>query len=151
MAMSMMSQWFGLSAPAASAASSPSTPQQRSAPDAAGRPRPLAIHTPGQAPQQQSQLPSRPLQKTKSDELLRDFDAMRFLADVDDRLKVHRTPLPEEHAGRLEALYAQALADGCQPLMDIVEHFETLAVALRGCAGSSNLPPPKVVESRVVQ
>lgn len=81
--------------------------------------------------------------RTKSDELLSDFDAMRFLAAVDARLKVDRAPLRQHEVDRLEAFYAQACADNCQPLQDIVEHFETEFQRLQRSIGpsGSTLPP----------
>lgn len=127
MVLSIMSQFFGLS----------SEPAPEEA--AATRPRPLAIAPAGSAP------PRRPaLAKTKSDELLRDFESMRFLSAVDECLKVDRAGLTPEAAGRLEALYAQATADDCTMLLDILDHFETELRRLRAdarCGAASSAAP----------
>lgn len=64
------------------------------------------------------------LRKTKSDELLRDFDVMRFLGRVDERLKEQRALLSRAELDRLSTLHAQAAADECAALSDIIEHFE---------------------------
>lgn len=126
MVLAVMSQWFGMSAERASAPA----------------PRPLTIAPNDAAPR------ARPaLAKTKSDELLRDFESMRFLAAVDARLKVDRAALRPEDAGRLEALYAQATADDCVVLLDILDHFETELKRLRadsrcGAASSSAVVVP---------
>jgi hypothetical protein len=131
MVLSVMSQWFGMSSEPESASSAPPTPA------AAAAPRPLTIAAAGAPPPAR-----RPLAKTKSDELLRDFESMRFLAAVDARLKVDRAALCAEDADRLEVLYAQAQHDGCEALLDILDHFETcwrrLRTDSRCGAGSSS-------------
>lgn len=137
----MMSQWLGLS----SSSDSPSSS------DKSSHVRPLCIAksnsntTATDLSKSSNVASSQSLPRTKSDEVLFDFDAMRFLAAVDARLKVDRAPLPQEDVDRLEALYAQACADDCQPLLDIVEHFETEFRRLRNAFGAgasaSTLPP----------
>jgi hypothetical protein len=129
MVLGVMSQWFGLQ----SEAPTPSPPAPRAAAH-----RPLTI-APADAPPPPP--PPRPLSKTKSDELLRDFEAMRFLAAVDARLTVDRAAPRAEDAGRLEALYLQAQADDCEVLLDILDHFETEFRRLRTerrCGGGSS-------------
>lgn len=64
------------------------------------------------------------LRKTKSDELLRDFEVMRFLSRVDEHLKLHNSALSRADLERLQTLHAQAVADNCGLLTDIIEHFE---------------------------
>lgn len=102
--MAMLSQWLGLE------------PKEQSRPtsgitiSAEGKKRPPA--------------PTVPLRKTKSEELLRDLDVMRFLGAVDERLKEDGAPLARAELERLQTLYAQACADECGILLDIIEHFE---------------------------
>jgi hypothetical protein len=84
------------------------------------------------------------MRKTRSDELLRDFEAMRFLARVDGALHARGAPLSNEDICRLEALYEQACYDGSEALQDILEHLESVANATRwqqrdaGPSGSSS-------------
>lgn len=65
-----------------------------------------------------------PLRKTKSDELLRDFEVMRFLCAIDERLKREEQLLSRSDLDRLQTLHAQATADQCSLLSDIIDHFE---------------------------
>lgn len=66
----------------------------------------------------------KPLRKTKSDELLRDFEVMRFLGRVDELLKEEGKLVPRADLDRLQTLHAQAISDECVLLADIIEHFE---------------------------
>lgn len=67
---------------------------------------------------------SETLRKTKSDELLRDFEVMRFLSRIDERIKEHEQLLSRTDLDRLNTLHAQAMMDRCTLLTDIIEHFE---------------------------
>lgn len=70
---------------------------------------------------------------------------MRFLAGVDERLKRHGYPLSPAHLDRLRTLHAQAAADHCALLADLIDHFETEKDLLRlrgGGAGSAADPLP---------
>lgn len=88
-----------------------------------------------------------PLRKTKSDEILSDFDAMRFLCTIDETLKRQEKLLTRDELDRLQTLHAQANADECALLMDIIDHFEMeheklryrLANAAPGSAASDAL------------
>lgn len=88
-----------------------------------------------------------PLRKTKSDEILRDFDAMRFLCEIDESLKRQEKLLSSAELDRLQTLYAQASVDQCSLLLDIIDHFEMeheklrcrLANAAPGSAASDAL------------
>lgn len=64
------------------------------------------------------------LKKTKSDEILRDFDVMRFLCRVDERLHERCLPLQQPDLDRLQTFHAQASADNCTLLIDIIDHLE---------------------------
>lgn len=74
---------------------------------------------------------SSTLHKTKSDELLRDFEVMRFLSHVDQRLKQDRTLISQSDFDRLQTLHSQAASDNNHLLSDIVEHFEAEYEKLR--------------------
>lgn len=102
--MAMLSQWLGLE------------PKERSCSTQG-----IIISSEGK---KKTPAATPPLRKTKSDELLRDFDVMRFLGAVDERLKEHGAPLTRAELERLQTLYAQACADECGILSDIIEHFE---------------------------
>lgn len=156
MVMSIMSQWFGMGSATATPSAedtwtSESTPSGETL-TGMGRPRPLRIEPAGtdtlRASESSSDCSSsdsspRKKARTKSDELLGDFDAMRFLAEVDTRLNMYRSAPTEDDLQRLEAFYAQAQMDGCEPLLDIVEHFEEVAQTLKSGSGSSDVPPLK--------
>lgn len=104
--MAMLSQWLGLE---------PREPE-RSAPG-------ITISSDGKrkSPKKDS---AKPLRKTKSDELLRDFEVMRFLSAVDERIKEDGALLTRADLDRLQTLHAQASLDECGVLVDIIEHFE---------------------------
>lgn len=74
---------------------------------------------------------SSTLHKTKSDELLRDFEVMRFLSHVDQRLKQDRALISQSDFDRLQTLHSQAASDNNHLLTDIVEHFEAEYEKLR--------------------
>lgn len=81
------------------------------------------------------------LRKTKSDELLLDFEVMRFLCAVDERLKRHNALLTPAQLDRLQTLHAQASLDNCLLLTDIIDHFEMENDKLRyrlACAAPSS-------------
>jgi hypothetical protein len=137
MVSSVWTQWFGLASSAQSSSRQSQSPDaQAPAHNSQTQPqRALAI---APSPSSPSSRPQSPLRKTRSDELLSDFDAMRFLARMDGALR-ERTPLCDEDAARLEALYIQACADGSEVLQDIIEHLERCAARGAGGAGPSRV------------
>lgn len=111
--MAMLGQWLGFDSTDSNTPTS-STPS------------PGGIVISG-SPKKRQTAPSDPpatLRKTKSDELLRDFDVMRFLGTVDEHLKEQGTLLSRAELDRLSTLHAQACVDECAVLTDIIEHFE---------------------------
>lgn len=109
--MAILGQWLGFE----STNSATPPPHTRS-------PGGIVISGPRKRPSPSSE--SSTLRKTKSDELLRDFDVMRFLGRVDERLKEQRTLLSSAELDRLSTLHVQAAVDECALLTDIIEHFE---------------------------
>lgn len=112
--MAMLGQWLGFD----SAASNPRHPSP-SRPSPGG----IVISEKKKTPSPSTDA-SAQLRKTKSDELLRDFEVMGFLGSVDERLKEQGTLLSRADLDRLQTLHAQACADECGVLSDIIEHFE---------------------------
>lgn len=111
--MAMLGQWLGFET-------------SRPTPTPAGPPLVITPSKLSSTTSTSSSAPSAtaPLRKTKSDELLRDFEVMRFLATIDERLKDHGYPLSQPDLDRLQTLHAQAVSDQCNILADIIDHFE---------------------------
>lgn len=131
--MSLLGQWFGFDTDASS-----STPPSRSQPA-------LTISSPKKSAPHPETGTGTPLRKTKSDELLRDFEVMRFLTRIDERLKQQGALLSRSDLDRLQTLHVQALTDNCDLLADIIDHFEMEHDKLRlrlAAAGPSSMGGP---------
>ncbi|GJD06020.1 hypothetical protein Gasu2_04610 [Galdieria sulphuraria] len=63
-------------------------------------------------------------QQVENNQLLKDPNVLAFLESVDRRLNDSRLPLDKSDMVRLETFQAQAMADGCNELLDIIEYFE---------------------------
>lgn len=109
--MAMLGQWLGFES------SDPSTSSTRTSQPG------IVIHE-NKSPKVDTNTADTSLRKTKSDELLRDFDVMRFLSNVDETVKEHGCLLPQQDVDRLQTLHTQASIDECAVLMDIIEHLE---------------------------
>ncbi|GJQ13766.1 hypothetical protein GpartN1_g5557.t1 [Galdieria partita] len=62
--------------------------------------------------------------QVENNQLLKDPSVLAFLESVDRRLNDNRLPLDKSDMVRLETFQAQAIADGCNELLDIIEYFE---------------------------
>jgi len=63
-------------------------------------------------------------EQSENNQLLKDPTVLTFLESVDRRLNDRRLPLDKNDMVRLETFQAQAMADGCNELLDIIEYFE---------------------------
>lgn len=109
----MLGQWLGFESKNEAPPSSPRKPAQRG-----------IVISNGKKKAKENETNCATLRKTKSDELLRDFEVMRFLGTVDERLKKDEELLTQSDLERLQTLHAQACMDECAMLTDIIEHFE---------------------------
>ncbi|CAN8062947.1 unnamed protein product [Agarophyton chilense] len=131
--MAMLGQWLGFDGSSSCSSSScvkqerKTTTRTTSMGSSSNKQTALCIHSSASS----SSCSAQGGAHTKSDELLRDFELMRFLCDVDQRLKEDEQLLPVGDVQRLEALHAQASMDGCGALADIVEHLEEAHERLR--------------------
>jgi len=128
--MTMLGQWFGFERPESTPSS---TPRKRAQPG--------IVISDGKKKAAESPAGANTLRKTKSDELLRDFEVMRFLGRVDERIKEDEALLSQSDLERLQTLHAQACADECGMLADIIEHFEIENDKLRhrlACSSASS-------------
>ncbi len=88
------------------------------------KPKPLSICE-GKTPRRERAVADDASRRnTKSEELLRDFDVLRFLATADESIKVSEVPLDAATMERLDTLQAQAAIDDCDFLSDIIDHLQ---------------------------
>lgn len=114
--MAMLGHWLGFD--------TTGSPTQRPEPRPAQRGIVISDSKKRKSASNQTKDSDTTLRKTKSDELLRDFEVMRFLCRIDERLKEDGALLSTPDLDRLQTLHAQACADECTVLTDIIEHFE---------------------------
>lgn len=117
---SQVGQWLGFQESTTSSSSSSSASTAVSVRDP---PKPLSIAAGKRPRAERARTESAPA-RTKSEELLRDFGTLAFLGIADEDIQKKEKPLRAPALARLETLGAQAAADDCEILADIVDHLQ---------------------------
>mmetsp|Transcript_3636 Transcript_3636/g.10117 ORF Transcript_3636/g.10117 Transcript_3636/m.10117 type:complete len:214 (-) Transcript_3636:23-664(-) len=91
---------------------------------------------------------------SKSHRMLQDFEVLAFL--ITAHATTESRPLDRRAFDRLDALYMQAVIDGCDELEDIVEHLQAqhwkaLHRTPLAASSSSSGPSPSVAATPIVQ